>query len=88
MENAPEVDVGALEHVTEVSISAGRKKQLDQYEPINEQATFTLEFPDGMTIEEKKTAIENAEQAAWAQTERGIVRRYEEYVRDDVMGDD
>jgi len=86
-EDLPDVDADALDHVTEASVSAGRKKQLDQYEPINEQATLTLEFPEGTSNQEKADAIEAAQQAARDQCERGVMRRYEEYVREDVMGD-
>jgi len=83
----PEVDADALDHVTEVSLSSGRKRQLEQYEPINEQATLTLEFPDGASNEEKAAAIEAAQQAARDQCERGLMRRYEEHIREDVLSE-
>lgn len=71
-------------NVTEVTVSAGRKKQLDQYEPIDERATFTAELQEG------DDAVEVAEylrELAWAECEEGVQQRYEEYVREDVMGE-
>lgn len=82
-DDQPEPDLDALESVTEISISVGRKKQLDQYEPINEQNTLTLEFGEGETPEEKQAAIEAAEQYAWNQTDRGLMQRFEEHLRQD-----
>lgn len=82
-----EVDPAALEAVTEVSVSTGRKVQLEQFEPINEQVTMQVEFSDENTPEEKLAAIEAAEQAAWAAAERGLARRYEEQVREEAFGE-
>lgn len=69
--------------VTEVQVSAGRKKQLDQYEPINEQVTFTLEFPDGQTAEEKQELVEEAADEAWDEADRGVMQRVEAQLQKD-----
>lgn len=82
------IDDSALEHATEVTVSAGRKRQLEQFEPIDTNATITLEFPESASVEEKTEAIENAEEAAWETCERSLARRYEEYVREEAFGDD
>lgn len=87
MSDAPEVDPEALEHVTEASISAGRKKQLEQYEPINEQATLTVEFPDGASGEEKKQILAEVSEAAWAQCERDVQLRYEQHTKKETFGE-
>jgi hypothetical protein len=85
--DSPKIDAASLEHVSEVSVSTGRKRQLEQYEPINEQVTLTLEFSDEIPAEEKKAAIEVAEEAAWDQCEGGVMRRYEEHIREEAFGD-
>jgi hypothetical protein len=86
--NEREVDPAALEHVKEASISAGRKCQLEKYEPINEQATLTVEFPDDATVSEKKAMLEDAAGAAWDQCERDVQLRYEQHVKQEAFGDD
>lgn len=70
--------------VTEVSVSAGRKVQLDQYEPINEQATVTADVPDG---EDPEDIMEKIRELAWDECERGVMKRYEEHVRDEAFGE-
>lgn len=71
-------------NITEVTVSAGRKKQLDQYEPIDERATFTAEVEDD---EDPVEVAEYLRELAWAECEEGVQERYEEYVREDVMGE-
>lgn len=75
-----------LKYVTEASVSCGRKKQLDQYEPINEQVTLTLEFPDDMSADEKRALLNDAEDEAWDEAEQGVADRYEAYVREEAFG--
>ena len=58
--------------VTEVSVSAGRKRQLDQYEPINEQVTLTAEVPEG---EDSEAVAKELEDMAWDLAERGVMER-------------
>ena len=70
--------------VTEVSVSCGRKRQLDQYEPINEQATFTAEVA---ADEDPAEVAEKLREMAWAECEEGVQRRYEEYVREEAFGE-
>lgn len=70
--------------VTEVTVSAGRKKQLDQYEPIDERATFTAEVGDD---EDPEDVAEQLREMAWDECEAGVQRRYEEYVREEAFGE-
>lgn len=72
-----------FEHVTEAQITAGRKVQLQQYEPIDERASLTVEFPEGATPEEKRALLDAVEEAAWEQCEQGVMRRFEEHLRSD-----
>lgn len=88
MSEAPEVDPADLQHLTEASISAGRKKQLEQYEPINEQATLTVDLPEGASGEEKKQILAEVSEAAWAQCERDVQLRYEQHTKKETFGDE
>lgn len=78
----------ALEHASEVSVTAGRKKQLERYEPIDERVTLTVDLTDADSVEEKRKLIEDIEQEAWDQCERGLMGRYEDHVREEAFGDD
>lgn len=71
-------------NVTEVTVSCGRKRQLDQYEPIEEHATFTAEVVDG---EDPEVVAEQLREMAWDEVEQGVQRRYEEYVREEAFGE-
>jgi hypothetical protein len=84
----PTIPPEDLEHVTEVSVSAGRKKMLEKYEPIDTSTELTLSFSADTSAEEKVEAIADAEKAAWEATERSLTQRYEEYVREEAFGDD
>lgn len=80
--------VNVLEHTDEFSVSAGRKLQLDQYEPINEQATLDGTIPDvAMTAEQRLAFIMESARAARDICETQIMRRYEEYVREEAFGE-
>lgn len=68
------------DRITEVSVSASKKKQLEQYEPINEHVEFTAEVRDGDDPEEVADALEDQ---AWEQVEQGVMERYETHVRKD-----
>lgn len=66
--------------IKEISVSCGRKKQLDQYEPINEQVTVDAEVPADADIE---SIVEDLEEEVWDAVDRGVMRRFEEEVRKD-----
>lgn len=73
--------------VTEVTVSAGVKKQLEQYEPINEQVTLTAEV--SLASEDDVAAVvEDLEGTAYTLAERGVMNRYEEHVREQAFGDE
>ena len=66
--------------ITQVSVSANKKVQLDRYEPILEDVTITAEVRDGDDTSEVLDALEDQ---AWEQVERGVMKRYETHVRKD-----
>lgn len=66
--------------ITQVSVSANKKVQLDRYEPILEDVTITAEVRDGDDTSEILDALEDQ---AWEQVERGVMERYETHVRKD-----
>lgn len=68
------------DRITEVSVSANKKKQLEQYEPIAEDAEFTAEVREGDDPGEIADALEDR---AWEQVEEGVMERYETHVRQD-----
>ena len=73
------------ETVEKVTVSATRKVQLDQYEPISAMVSEEHTVPDDVDYEEwlaerQDDVMESAEQAA--------MRRHEEYVREEAFGDD
>jgi hypothetical protein len=69
------------EHVTEVEISASRRVQLDQYEPIEESCTLTIELPDHLSEEERRSLVESTADEAWEEADRGVMKRYENHLR-------
>jgi hypothetical protein len=68
------------ERIEQVSVSANKKVQLNQYEPILEDVTITAEVRDGDDVDELLAALEDR---AWEQVERGVMERYETHVRKD-----
>lgn len=89
--------VTVRETITEVSVSASRKKQLEKYEPINEHVTLTAEKPSALVGIDSNTALcegefndwlEGLADIAWAEAERGVMDRYEQYVREESFGDE
>lgn len=83
----PSVHPQDLEHVTEVNVSAGVKRQLEQYEPINEQVTVTVDLTGADDAAEKLDRIEAGREAAWAEAERGVLTRYEEHLDEETFGE-
>lgn len=76
------------EHVTEVTVSAGKKVQLEKFEPIDERATVTAEVPDGLSDDEFTEFVEELRALAWDEAETGVATRYEAHVRAEAFGDD
>ena len=70
----------ALDLVTEVTVSAAKKKQLDQYEPIEGYTAFTAEVPEGVDPEEVR---ETLNEIVWRDTEEAVMERFEKHVRKD-----
>lgn len=68
------------DRITEVSVSANKKKQLEQYEPILEDVGFTAEVREGDDPDEIADALEDR---AWEQVEQGVLERFETHVRKD-----
>lgn len=68
------------EHITEVTVRANKKLQLEKYQPILEDVTITAEVRDGDDVDELLAALEDR---AWEQVERGVMERYETHVRKD-----
>jgi hypothetical protein len=71
--------------ITDVTVSASRKVQLDQYEPIETSATLTAEKPDGVDFGDWLAALS---ERAMEEAERAAMERHEEYVREEAFGDD
>lgn len=68
------------DRISEVSVGASKKKQLEQYEPIEEFAEYTAEVREGDDPGEVADALEDR---VWEQVEEGVMERYETHVRKD-----
>jgi hypothetical protein len=68
------------DRITEVSVSASKKVQLQQYEPITEHAELTAEVREG---DDPSEVLDGLEDQAWEQVEEGVMERYETHVRKD-----
>lgn len=66
------------DRITEVSVSANKKIQLQQYEPITEHVSFKAEVREDDDPDEIAEALEDR---AWEQVEEGVMERYETHVR-------
>lgn len=69
----------------EVTVSATRKIQLDQYEPVSAHVTETHSVPDDVDYDEW---LEERQDDVMAAAEDAAMRRYEEYVREEAFGDE
>jgi len=74
----------------EISASAGRKLQLDEFEPINSQITVTASKPEQgfASRDDHDEWVEAQARYARVAAERDVMRRYEQYVREEAFGDD
>jgi len=82
--------VDVLEFVDSASISAGRKVQLDRYEPIEEQATLEVGFADTVVEsgEDRLAVIMGTARAARDLCEHRIMSRLEQQIREEDFGDE
>jgi hypothetical protein len=72
----------------EVTVSASRKVQLSQYEPIETYVSQTYTVPDGLSREDFETFRESCQEDVMEAAEEAAMRRFEEYVREESFGDD
>lgn len=64
------------EHITEVEVSASRKKQFDRYEPAESFVSLTAEVPEGKDVQEFIEALQNR---AGELAREDIFRRLDDY---------
>jgi hypothetical protein len=69
----------------EVTVSATRKIQLEQYEPISAHVTEKHSVPDDVDYEEWLEARQDDVMLA---AEDAAMRRHEEHVREEAFGDE
>jgi hypothetical protein len=72
----------------ELTVSATRKIQLDQYEPVSAHVTQTYTVPDGLSRDEFEDWREDCQDDVMQAAENAAMRRHEEYVREEAFGDD
>lgn len=68
-----------------VTVSASRKVQLDQYEPVEAFVQEEHSVPEDVDYDEWLQARQDDVMAA---AEQAAMRRHEEYVREEAFGDD
>ena len=73
------------ETLESVTVSASRKIQLDQYEPVEAFVQEEHSVPDDVDYEDWLQARQDDVMAA---AEQAAMRRHEEYVREEAFGDD
>jgi hypothetical protein len=74
--------------ITSVEVSASRKVQLDQYEPIETFVSLTAEKPADVEGEAFDDWLAALSERAMQEAERAAMERHEEYVREEAFGDD
>lgn len=77
-----------MEVPDKTTVGGKRTIQLDQYEPIVAEVSETYTVPDGMDYDEYQDWRDEKQDAAMAAAERSAMRRHEEYVREEALGDD
>jgi len=73
------------ETVNGVEVSASRKIQLDQYEPIETYVSLSADKPEDEDFDEWVEALSDL---AMKEAERAAMARHEEYVREEAFADD
>jgi hypothetical protein len=71
----------------ELTVSASRKIQLDQYEPVEAFVQETYSVPDGLSREAYEEFRADRQDEVMAAAEQAAMRRHEEYVREEAFGD-
>lgn len=80
--------VNIIDYQTEAVLSAGKKIQLEQFEPIDDRAEVSVARPDGMSAEDWTRVVVHNARYARDVCETSVARRYEEHVRQAAFGDD
>jgi predicted metalloendopeptidase len=79
----------AYETVETVTVSATRKIQLDQYEPVSAHVSEEHRVPDSISNEnEFQEWRAERQDDVMAAAEQAAMRRHEEYVREEAFGDE
>lgn len=86
LEDGTEVNV--IEYQTEATVSAGKKVQLEQFEPIDEHASVKVEKPEGMSSADWTKVVMHNARFARDVCETNVARRYEQHVRKAAFGDE
>ncbi|AGM10936.1 hypothetical protein M193_gp064 [Halorubrum tailed phage 7] len=81
-------EVSVIEFQTEATLSAGKKVQVEQFEPIDDRATITVAKPEGMSAEDWTAVVMHNARYARDVCETNVARRYEEHVRKAAFGDE
>ena len=71
----------------ETTVSATRKIQLDQYEPVSAHVTETFDVPE-MSRDDYEDWLAERQDDVMAAAEEAAMRRHEEYVREEAFGDE
>jgi hypothetical protein len=74
------------ESVETVTVSASRKVQLDQYEPVEAFVEEEHAVPDD--LDDYGEWLADRQDAVMLAAEQAAMRRHEEYVREEAFGDD
>jgi hypothetical protein len=72
----------------EITVSATRKIQLDQYEPVSAHVSQTYTVPDGLGQDEFEGWREDCQDDVMLAAENAAMRRHEEYIREEAFGED
>jgi len=72
----------------ELTVSATRKIQLEQYQPVTAHVEQSYSVPVGLSQDEFEEFREACQDDVMAAAEQAAMRRYEEYVREEDFADD
>lgn len=71
-----------------VTVSASRKIQLSQYEPIETFVEEEHSVPEGLSRDDYDEWLAERQDAVMLAAENAAMRRHEEYVREESFGDE
>lgn len=80
-------EVSVTEHLTEATLTSNKKIQLEQFEPIAEEAALTTALPEGMDAEGRVALIMHTARFARDVCETNVARRYEQHVKQEAFGE-